>query len=350
MGSFNTACFASGQVIATGDKAYLMPILQASSYEEVKMTYNGKRQSMLGIACMSCYPHAFWEPYGAFIEAEYNDYGRFSLADTPLNRLRVADFLLDLHSKVAKVSQGENECHEVPFDLPKLLKKKAPLLTAGVTESRVQLVEKHKDSAAFFSELEVVWEAVWDVAAEYRLFAVNHSDELRPLQLAVMHAEAYNKLVKDGEERQRAVFKKVLEATKVFTEAPVSADPEAAEEQRLSLFWRMSSRVTSGLARLGSFEGMEYHCEVEPLDVAVEAFCAGKLDQEGLFAAVKPVLDARAVMTGLDNMNLRLTPQVYSGQDYSNEAGRDYAKFVQEVSAAVTQQRRERFGEEFDDE
>jgi len=348
MGSFNTACFASGQVIATGDKAYLMPILQASTYDPVEMSFNGEKLSLPGISNMNCYPHSFWEPYGAFIEAEYHDYGQFHLVDTPINRVRLVDFILGLPAKAAVVEQGENEYHDVPFNLEKLLEEKAPILHAGKDQAPMLLVRANEGSDALFKELEVIWANIWEVATENRLFAANYRDEPRPLQLAVMHAEAYARLLQMNESRQRPVFDKVLASVKAAMDSRMAA--ATSDEQREALVWSMTSRITSGLERLGSFEGMDFHCEVEILDEAIEVFCVGKVDADQLFATIKPVLDTRCVMLSLNHLNLRLSPQIYSGQDYSNEAGRDYAKFVQEVSAAVTQQRRERFGEDFDDE
>jgi hypothetical protein len=39
-------------------------------------------------------------------------------------------------------------------------------------------------------------------------------------------------------------------------------------------------------------------------------------------------------------MNLRIEPVVTTGQDYENELGRSFAKFIRNTSAAVSRQRK----------
>ena len=45
-------------------------------------------------------------------------------------------------------------------------------------------------------------------------------------------------------------------------------------------------------------------------------------------------------MSGLDSLNLKISPIVYATQDYDNSIGRDYAKFIRTVSSKVSKQQK----------
>jgi hypothetical protein len=347
MGSFNTTCFASGQTIAPGDPGFILPIIQASGYDPVELTYDGKTQSLFGIACMSCYPHAFWEPFGGFIEGTYDDYGEFSVADTPINRARLVQLIADLVEKSAVAEEGENQSHDIPFRIAEYVADQKPLLHAGLSGDHNTMLEQHAGSAEFFNELIAAWSYAREAGFEHRLFAkANYHGGLRPVQFAVIHGEAYKGLVAMYATSKRELFDKALAAIQdvlaTIKEALAAGETRLAEMAR----WNRSALFMRPLLRLGSYEALEYPGEAAVIDAALDAYSAGKLDVEGLFAALEPLLDARCVMNGLGRLNLKLSPQVYAGQDYSNAIGIAYAAFVQATSAAVTKLRKERYGDD----
>lgn len=345
MGSFNTTCFASGQTIAPGDPGFLLPIIQASGYDPVELTHNGKKQSLFGIACMSCYPHAFWEPFGGFIAGTYDDYGEFNIADTPMNRARLVSFIADLVEKSAVAEEGPSPAYDIPFRMAVYIADQKPLLHAGLAGHHQAMLDEHANSAEFFNELLGAWAYARQAACEFRLFAAaDYHGGLRPVQFAVIHGDAYNGLVAMCAKTKRKSFDSAVAAVQeVLTEMKEAM--AAGETRRAEMSsWRRSSVFMRFIQRIGSYEALVYPGEAAVVEAALEAYSAERVDVEGLFAMLEPMLDARCVMDGLGRLNLKLSPQVYAGQDYRNDIGTQYAAFVQATSVAVNQRRKEYYG------
>lgn len=346
MGSFNTSCFASQQTIAPGDACYVLPIIQAKGYEPVALEYDGKTDQQFGIAESTCYPGSFWDAYGGFLEARYVDYGQFSIADTPLNRIRLLCFIRSLWERPVKILAGENESHDLPFDLANTIKRKAKLKACLRPGAPVDSVLESN----VFKQLLSTWDAIWEVAHEHRLFGVNWDGTVRPVQFAVMHKRSFDTLVGDVSAMTRrkeplyqgSFFQRCVARTCEALEL-LPSDDLASKDWAVS---RFASRLCREFEKIGNFEELTYPCETEEVEAMTLAFFKGNETSEQLYARLKPTLDARYVMEGLLSLNLRLSPMVYAGLDYSNAIGSRFANFVARVSASVTQDR----NEESDDE
>ena len=79
MGSFNTQCFVTKQVIAPNDKAILLPIIAQNGYNHITFK-SGK--TAISRWCSTCYSTRFWRPTGHLLTGTYEDYGRFVLDKT----------------------------------------------------------------------------------------------------------------------------------------------------------------------------------------------------------------------------------------------------------------------------
>lgn len=55
MGSFNTACMVSQQVIVPGAEALILPIHQQATYNPVELVKDGEETSHYGFAHTTCY-------------------------------------------------------------------------------------------------------------------------------------------------------------------------------------------------------------------------------------------------------------------------------------------------------
>lgn len=351
MGSFNTTCFASGQTIAPGDKCFILPIRQQSGYRAVEVEVEDEKQDCWGISAATCYPNAFWNPAGAFLEAVYDDYGRVELEQTPLNRRRLFNFILSLANSAAVVQWGENKCHDVPFNLPEFLEKEAPLVNSVRTKTRTEKFDEI-ELEALFAELVHTWNYIFDVAAEHRLFVGKHYNKVvRPVQFAIMHEASYNNLIKmcdsqtnwsDESLAQRSFLERAIKATKEYEVAAVNEPGVDEELKKLAAVMR-NMHFNDALRRIGEFSSMPYPGEHEEIASAMKK-CGSNLDDvDSLFESLKPVLDARYVMMGLDIINVKISPMVYASQDYDNEIGRAYAKFIRATSATVSKSRKDRY-------
>ena len=329
MGSFNTTCFASRQTIAPRDECYVLPVIQARGYRPVDVEFRGEKHAFYGVACTSCYPAALWTPYGGFIEAVYDDYGQVVPKDTEINRIRLLHFIRSLLAAPVKVSQGENTVHDVPFDLAEFVSTRPALVPYVANGSRFDAIIPA--DATIFDELVTVWDYIWERAQEYRLFAADWDNIVRPVQFSVLHASSMNALI--AEVPDKNYRKEPLDPRTFFTRAVESASELANNE----IFFKFA--LENKLRYLGYFSGMSYPSEAEELDIYANLFWEKRLSLDEFFGKMKPALDARYAISGLNELNLRFFPMEYAGQDYSNEIGSRVANFVMNVSRSVTASR-----------
>ncbi len=344
MGSFNTSCFASNQTIASGDACLVLPIRQKSTYQAVKLTWEGVKQKLPGLTSSTCYATAFWRPVGHFMTARYDDYGCVELEDTPANRLRMGQFLGYCLRRTAAAAQGENKYHDHAYDLAASMAKETPELLDWL-QGRPSTAA----GALLWAQSVQAWDYIWKVASSHRLFgvAVHGDSELRPVQFAVIHRAAYDRLVTlaeglehfdNGPMGLRDMFDRNLANARSKLLANYATTlPGKLSASALSCFER--SFLDEELRYIGCPEGMSYPDEQLYMRSALEPFTAGALSVDGLFEQLKPWFEARYAFSGLEVLNLKLQPLVYNGQDYNNEVGREYAKFVRSTSAAVTRGR-----------
>lgn len=332
MGCFNTTCFVSGQTIAPRDPCYVLPIQQAASYNPMKISHDETRLEVSGVAHTTCYPHCFWEAAGSFLAGTYDDYGQVALDDTPANNLRLTEFARTLLEETFVVEVGENEVHEVPVDFKAFMQENTPELYLMLTNQPTTETDWHE-------QLITVWEHYEEVSCEYRVFVADYDGRPRQLVHAVIHKAAFDKLVDlaGGVESQRKLVTAALDKCRKYLGNEKSA-------------WMAGDSFASGLRYVGCREGHLFSDEFPVFAELLERLGKKEFDEDTFFTKVKPWLDARYVMEGLDTLNVKLSPMVYASQDYSNEIGRDFAKFVSEVALEVTAFRRELYAEDEEDD
>lgn len=339
MGSFNISCFATNQTIAPGDKCWLLPVHQQSGYPaaSVRMKDSGVHPAFAA-ASSTCYPNAFWQPFACFMPAVYDDYGDAKLVLNEHSRPAALNLLQTMLARCPNVDQGENEYHELPFDLEGYLKKNAPQMLADVRSA-----EARKIFQAGMSDHDEAMQACWAyisrAAFKGRTFIVNGFGDIRPVQFAVMHDETYQALAahaqkgKDWEGNTLEV-KAFLAMAMRKARAALAEDSRAGEDPVLKQI-RFVDAMRDTLDAIDNSprypRGLEISClhEVASLAAGTDTFDAA------LIEGFSPYLMGRYVIAGLCEYNLRITPMVTSGQDYDNEIGTNYAKLVSHVSKKV---------------
>lgn len=337
MGSFNTTCFASQQTIAGRDPCVVIPIIQAHGYEKIPVKLGDEAHSLFGVTASTCYPSAFWKPLAAGIECEYYDYGQVELIKTQRNSDIILGFISTLLSKSGVVEQGDNQYHDVPFDIRAFVKENTPNLLAAVTESALSSVPVDD----IWDNLATVWDYIWEAAQEHRLFCADYKG-MFPAQFAIMHRSAFDNLAEsvaqsttwnDESLAYEATFKRAfVNLTEITEDMP-------NEKAQAALNFLRSYKFSQDIRRIGAMEGLYYPGEDTVLNNAIDAFFDKSIDEQGLFERIKPLLELRYMVSGLAGLNLHFSPMVYASQDYSNEIGRAYAKFVSEVSTSVCEMR-----------
>lgn len=321
MGSFNTTCFASNQTIASGDACWVIPIRQASGDKPVEIQYRDKKYSEYAHASTTCYPTAFWEPVGEPIRAEYYDYGRVEIMRTNENLANVLSLFLYLRELGAVSEKGDNQYHDLSFDIQQFLADKAgsvlDILDGKVGNHEFELVK---------TEMDLAWDYVWEVAHEHRLFVgASYTKPVRQFQFAIVHDSAYQNLIELHESQEPWMH--LPRERKAFV-------TYAAGHQG-----RRAPDTITDFLRCGGGCNWAYQLRYDTLSASVKDYALGNISVDVLYEKLKPWVDFRYFMAGLEMLNLKFSPLVYASQDYNNEVGEMYAKFVGEVSASVCAER-----------
>ena len=374
MGSFNTSCFVSNQVIAPQDICRIVPIVQSSTYNDVVLQFADKSMASLrGIANSTCYADCYWKPLSGFIPAEYDDYGQFKLIFSPKTRRDLLSFFHDVYTKCPTVLQGDNEYHDLPFDFAQFLSTDAPDIhkiftkkSASSSNVNDELVsdEPVRDltlNTGLDAQLTACWNYIFKVASKHRLF-IYHSQTLRPLQFAVMHEVAYESLIEtsssgenwEGEPMAISSFlKRTLkearaqgeDAMKRFGKKTDSKEslPGTAESSVQTLDnsfyfeWAMADTLRSSLERIsGNCRLGNSRQEYQLLSKLCKGIATGAVSDDEFVERTSFLVADRYAIAGLECFGIRFSPMVYSGQDYSNEEGQAYVRFVEKISAKVT--------------
>ena len=338
MGSFNTTCFVSQQTIVPGAKCIILPIIQQSTYDEIQLISPDKsfETSVLGHAHTTCYPTCFWGYYAPLITGTYYDYGKFEIDNSGENIQSLKFLFNKLLKDSFKTKQGENEYHDHAFDMSSLYSS---------------------DTEYSFEQLIGIWDEIWMVTSEHRLFVRNYKHQPRSFQFAVMHQKSAEYLINmvsnekswDGMSyHQFNYFQNYIKSKLVkFVDETKDIPPELLE----FVFWRIES--LDGY-RVGDSEGSfisSLYCSPNGVIDILQTMVTGDLSKMNeLFDLYKTQLDHRYIHHGLDDLNIKLSPMVYASQDYSNDLGSAFLEMVKTVNADINAEIKARYGEDDDED
>lgn len=349
MGSFNTTCFASQQTIAPEDECFIFPISQKTTYKPVDLVVpwgkERKEISKYGFSNSNCYSTGFWGYEAPMLKGTYDDYGRFKLERRNENFKMLVYFLNILERKVCDVKQGENSYHDLPLDYKSLYSS---------------------DKKYTAEQLEEIFNKVWDVSSESRLFVVNYSGEPVNLSFAVMHKcvgeylidKLNNKKDWHGNSlEQKEYFHKYMnekwkEMKEIFSEKLNNPD----KRKETFAFYAINVVGLDGF-RIGESEGSSIRSRYPHSNSLVETiikhidenFPLESFDKkftDEMFGNFKTQIDHRYINDGLDSLNIKLSPIVYATQDYDNDLGNKYLEMVKFANEKVNHIVKQKYGED----
>lgn len=320
-----------------------MPILREGNYDPVEVEYDGKKEKLFGAAHSDCYPGAYWTPYGAFLECEYADYGDVEIKHTTPNIKNLFWFLTRVLQSSPVVFQGENSSHDLPFNFEEFLKKETPALATLLLSDKASYGLKTrvdiKIQESLFEDALKAWKYVWDISDKHRLFGANWKGQLHPVRFAVLHKHAFKGIIQwvsrtpslhRRSRTMKAIFKEALE--KMEKTRAIFDDKDDKYGVNLMM---VAQSFMEGIKIIGHPSCVRNPDEFDYCLPSVTALLKGEVSEAELFKTIKPCLEFRWVMEGLEDLYLRLVPMTYSGQDYSNEAGVQYAALVQKTKEAI---------------
>jgi hypothetical protein len=339
MGSFNMTCFASQQTIAPGDLCRVLPILQQSSYQDIAIRSDEKEQTTLGFTHSTCYYDSFWQAVGGFIHAKYDDYGRVELELDEQVREHVLTLFGQIHERGWDTDQGENEYHDLAFAFDAFLADKAPGVLAALTD---KAAPTNWRDGALDDELTACWGYMWEVGQKQRLFMSDYKGRPRALNFALIHEDAYAELLAQtsaGTDWHGNSNEPEAYLRRVLAEADLGGNDDKRAADAHYFAFALAGQIREALSRADGTGHSVGGATSGIVHGLVRKYCTSAITADELIEQCLPLLEDRYVLAGLNNMNLRLTPVVTSGQDYDNSIGQGYAKFVAAVSAKVTRGR-----------
>jgi hypothetical protein len=341
MGSFNIQCIASRQLISPGDRCYVVPLLQQSTFNPVTLESNGQTYQRYGIGTDTVDSDAFWSPLSAFISGRYDDFGRIEVDDTQLNRMVLFEFISDLVRQSLKTAQGENPTHETAFDLPAFLKESTP----GLWDQLSRTGEVFRNSAgkdSDFEEFLAAWEYIFDAAQANRLFRSNYLREPRPVKFAAIHGMAIDALVSVASEGMSwGNVPYEFKAYMASVREQVESDRRAGKEH-----YFLGSRIEHALQlHMPSYISSVLWPFMDPIREHVNQYLNGNLSFDSLVDSIEPFMGSIYAMKGMLALNIPLEPFLSAGQDYQNKQGEAFARFVTSVSQDISAEQKARKGE-----
>lgn len=313
MGSYNLSCFVTKQTIASGDPARVLLLRDARGKRGRDVTIFDKEGQPIHLGRDAVHygvgVESAWSPVGHSMKAIYDDYGVFKLADGEVDR--ASDLLKALH---VHLSRAENDMRVGGFS-------PEALTTLPAQEA---------------------WETLMAVADRGMLFSKScHPDGYRTIVVAAMHESAWQALLKIGME---TTFE-ARDARSIETIDNIDAGIASGKESQRAAF-----DVLSGAFRFDVRDSVLNFVREKIGAVAVQYATSARssADRATAIEVISDLWEDQLVFNGLGDLNLRLEPSLYAGQDYDNAIGREYLTLVSEVSADVSARRA--FDDDFDHE
>lgn len=337
MGSFNIKCFASGQVIAEGEKCRVAVILQSATYSPALISYSDQAYELYGVRHASYGPGSLWRPRTGFLSGTYDDCFKILLDETPENLAILAEFFTGFyrHGAVSNPKDATRRRRGLTFDFKLLVEENAPQLHGALSK-----LEKYYDcltpESLVFSEVQAVWELLQESIMEEVVFCADGSQVLRPLQLAAVHEVTFQGLIA------------LAEGLKSYDGSPFAREPYFTRAfQGLNDVVADVDDVVKPFFRMDAFrESLRLRMDSELTHATLWAFhksferTVGLVAEKGEPVArfledCKAPLDSLYALKGLERLDVPFTPLADAGQDYDNATGKQYAEFVNSVSVAI---------------
>lgn len=341
MGSFNVSCVMSHQTIKEDDNVYLLPISQATTYNPVDMKYidhkgNETTYNQYSFANSNCYADAYWQNAGPIIQGIYNDYGKFTLIDNDYNNTNLKILFNYLYNNSLKVSEGSNSTHDIAFDMKQLYDPK----------------EKYS-----FNALEYIWDEMWTAMYKHRIFVIENK-AVKPFAFTTIHSAAVQYCLDYYKDPEKLIIHSINEDYQEFIKPMLESLSKNESKEgnyyfminidRLSRLENIHTCQSSdrGLAYLysqnSSLPENKFEDSKEVRELLLNYYKSnpksniiGEMESNILIKKYLPLLEHKIILGAMEDLNVKLAPTSYAGQDYDNYGGNAYLKMIRAVNKTI---------------
>lgn len=357
MSALNARCGASQQSIAEGDRCRVLFITQSSSFNPVTLSDGDKTLELSGIANTSVYLNCYWRPDSPFLRAVYDDYGLSRLVlESALARAQAATLFADLYRSTVHTTMGKNQCHDVAFNFKEFVEQNAPQLNPIFAPRKWMSPPIQAAEASLDGELQLCWSFLCDMVRRHRVFVRGYCNQIRPLELFMVHERAYAGLIDHWEQKKdwdgnslelRAYLLRAIQEARTaaadpkFEDEPVE-DVKQGERVRNIRTMAFTDRLNDALRRCDpdgcSDDALARHLRTR---YAYDLF-DGIISDADYVEKSLPLMKDLAAFSALESFQVRLSPLSYVGSDFKNSVGSAYTKFMGAISKQVTPERKQR--------
>jgi len=345
--AFNVLCNASGQVINREDPVRVIALSRQMDFWPGRIADdNGTIIDVHGATFSITDPTAYWSPVAMiFPPGMYDEYGGLtrdvdltSVSDAQwVTRLRL---LRSIMERMPEVLPDGHTSHDAGFNPKTFMALNAPELAQIDNDVTAVLSDKARE------QINMLWEALWNLADKDRLYIKLNNGEYSPVKFAIVHEAAYQGLMSAAKvsrsydeqliSQEEFVSRCLTDIKRTATESTNADNPFDKHLRQGRLRERLSSWV-SYASRLGSQLG---HGLIQIAHDSLDAFLDTG-DIVPLEQDMRLLAESVYVVAGMDRMCLSFMPMRYAGDDFDNESGKLFEQFVSKTRASVDRVREE---------
>jgi hypothetical protein len=348
MGSFLTQCAVTHQSIQEQQPCVIIPIFQNNDYSLTTVIIGKDEVKVRAPFDSTCYYNAFWNEFGLPLRGKYNDYGTFVLTEDAHNMTAMMYFLAGLDYYALKVVAGNNPVHQKAVDVQALIKDRGFVPSSEI--------------APTWDVLHSIWEELEEHFHDNRMF-INHHNQPALLTRFVVSETAYDALADIYEntpdwngknprlkelywsEYVKAFEKLEAEIAEIANDPELSATEitqEIAELKAERRFFDNSDKLKFFFGDYGSFHNPVFsRRQLGELLLSLSRIQGLQESQVSFYYYLKYA----NFISGLETIGIRLSPMVYTGQDYGNDCGHMYGELVKRVVVESRKSQKERHAE-----
>lgn len=283
MGSFNSQCFISRQILSSHDGAYIIPIIQ-----NLKTIINTiDNNSIINyFNTPDNYSDSEFVFYSYLISCTYNDYGRYDINETENNKTALKHLFDNLYQELADIEESEEDRNPKKFEIKKVYNPENKYSINELIEIFNILVEQ-------------------DLLHDQKLFIVKEKKVLS------MNISSISKYTLEYAQKTRYNFEDYYNKFNF-------------KEKSIKDFISLNGLIKN--VKIDLFEDLSLEKEIEDII---------NKEEENKIEKIKEKLENRInlylIKNLINNSNVVIEPAIYSGQDYDNATGRGYYNVLNSI-------------------
>ena len=351
MGSGLVKCFITNQTIPEGIEVVVFPIIQNSTYRAVKLIdRQGKKLALPGPNNTTVYTNCLYSLQGVKFHTLADDYADNSFEDTLENKYSFILMLQYLYQYSLTTVEGENEYHDLAFDIKKFIKKHK----INLGEIKERPANKYGPAYKYMDfykctnpdllkslsvkKMNEMYEKLLELADKNRIFVQEHSECATVFKFAICLKSAYDYMIKNAEPSY-GLRNFDAQVTSVVNSLASAKDSDMNRFRVAELF----TRIGDGESTNHDYMSLVYDLmDKLPKKITEKDIINMKNQLPFLFDIIK-------FQAFLNQNQILIQPITGYQQDYQNEDGNNFVKLVAHCNQQVGEFLKEKYGE-FEDE